>query len=168
MNVRFFFAVVASALVSSSVSAVSLTWDSDPTTGGAQDGSGTWDSVSTNWWDGANNTNWTSANPDSAIFGNGGTGGVVSLAGPIWAGGLTFAVLTNVPSYTNNYFISSNTLTLASGAVIALTAFTASTNSITTNSIANATIVLMKRCAASARPCWRRATPPPRCWNRAV
>src|SRR5262245_36040765 len=51
--------------------ATALTWDADPTTGGLQDGGGTWNSVTNSWWDGAANTTWNSATPDTATFGVG-------------------------------------------------------------------------------------------------
>ena len=35
--------------------AATLTWDADPGTAGIQDGAGTWDTTTNNWYDGANN-----------------------------------------------------------------------------------------------------------------
>jgi fibronectin-binding autotransporter adhesin len=104
---RSLFAFV---VICMSASAVPLTWDADPATAGAQDGAGTWDTVGTNWWDGAGNTNWNNALPDGATFGSGGAGGGVSLAEPITAGDLIFSA--------PGYVLSGDTLTLAPGAVV--------------------------------------------------
>jgi autotransporter-associated beta strand protein len=90
--------------------AASLTWDADVASVGPQDGGGTWDAVATNWWDGSANTNWSSATPDGAVFGSGGTGGVVTLAVPATAAELSFSA--------PGYVLAGSTLTLAPGAVV--------------------------------------------------
>ena len=53
------------------VHATDLTWDADTVTTGAQDGTGNWNTLASNWWDGGANVTWNSATPDNAIFGAG-------------------------------------------------------------------------------------------------
>ena len=70
-------------------------------------GAGTWDNLATaNWWDGGALVQWNNALGDLAIFG--GTSGVVTLGGPISAGGLRFN--------SNGYTLTGSTLTLAGAA----------------------------------------------------
>lgn len=98
--------------------AATLTWDANLITNQAQDGSGTWDAVSTNWWDGVENTNWTSANPDQAVFGAGsGAAGTVTVSGTQTVGGITFAA----PG-SGSYTLSGGVLTLSGSPVISNTA----------------------------------------------
>jgi fibronectin-binding autotransporter adhesin len=99
-------------------SAAPLTWDGDPATAGPQDGPGTWNSANTNWWDGAANTNWSSATPDSATFGSGGAAGTVSLGEALAVGSLTFG-----PVAGGSYLIQNNSLTLSAPSIV-----TANTN----------------------------------------
>ena len=80
------FLVTVSALAQSSTAAT-LTWDANGLTGGQTDGGGTWDSGSF-WWNGATNVIWTSGS--DAVFGNGGTGGIVTLTSATVANSLTF------------------------------------------------------------------------------
>ncbi len=59
-----------------------LTWDADPGSDGPQDGSGTWMTGGTGWWDGSANVNWTSG--DVATFGAGTDGNyTITVEGPI-------------------------------------------------------------------------------------
>ena len=53
--------------------AATLTWDADPGTAGIQDGAGTWDTTTNNWYDGANNVLWPNTTADEAILGDGGS-----------------------------------------------------------------------------------------------
>ena len=53
--------------------AATLTWDEDPGTAGIQDGAGTWDTTTNNWYDGANNVLWPNTTADEAILGDGGS-----------------------------------------------------------------------------------------------
>lgn len=48
-----------------------LTWDAAPgtTTSGVQNGSGIWNTVNNNWWDGITNTNWVNSTTAVAQFG---------------------------------------------------------------------------------------------------
>jgi fibronectin-binding autotransporter adhesin len=68
-----------------------LTWDADPATPLIEDGSGTWDTTGTNWWDGSAHTNWNNAAPDSAIFGAGAGTGTVFVGEALSIGDLTFS-----------------------------------------------------------------------------
>lgn len=104
-------ASIASALtlavhVSPAVQAATITWD--PSGGGISDGAGVWLDTGV-WWDGALNVDWTSG--DSAIFGNGGAGGNVTLGADTSIGSLTFN------SFTGTYQLgtTSKTLTLNGG-----------------------------------------------------
>ncbi len=69
------------------------TWDTNTTATHPQDGAGTWD-TSPHWWDGANTNPWNNGNNDTAVFGAGATGGVITLPGPagtnVTVGGLVF------------------------------------------------------------------------------
>ena len=47
--------------ISGSVKATDLTWDIDPGTPLAQDGSGAWNTSNLNWYDGASNVAWSNA-----------------------------------------------------------------------------------------------------------
>jgi hypothetical protein len=88
------------------------TWDADTATTGAQDGSGTWTYLATNWWNGTGNDNWGSA--DSASFGTGGTDAyTVTLGADIAANAITF----NSGSYTITNS-ASETLTLQGASII--------------------------------------------------
>ncbi len=72
------------------VAQASLTWDSNTSTSGAQDGAGTWNTINTNWWTGAANTSFVSG--DNVTFGAGsGAAGSISVdAGGVTAGSLIF------------------------------------------------------------------------------
>ena len=76
-----------------------MTWDANPGTPGAQNGSGIWMDGGGNWWDGAPET-WNNNLPADAIIGvtNGGAGCTVTLGSDIIAGSLVFgpAGSTNV------------------------------------------------------------------------
>jgi len=77
---------LAAALWAGPAGATSLTWDKNGATAGQTDGTGVW-LATDQWWDGAANATWTSG--DDAIFGNGGTGGYVTLASPTTVNSLT-------------------------------------------------------------------------------
>ncbi|MEN9535884.1 MAG: hypothetical protein RIR37_1157, partial [Verrucomicrobiota bacterium] len=68
-----------------------LTWDGNTSTGGAQDGGGTWANVGGNWHNvgtGTNNVKWSNTTLDSATFGAGTDGTyAVTLSGTVQAGG---------------------------------------------------------------------------------
>jgi len=71
-------------------SPVTLTWDADTTTTGAQDGSGDWDNPGTNWWDSAADISWNDSIASIAAFGAGGAAGTVTLTNSHTAYGLAF------------------------------------------------------------------------------
>src|SRR5688572_8232328 len=81
-------AAAMAALLGSMSRAATLNWDADgvaPVNGD----SGTWDTASSRWEDGAGNyTTWSNLNPDTAVFG--GTAGTVTLAESITATTITF------------------------------------------------------------------------------
>ena len=90
-----------------------LLWDANASTAGPQDGGGTWNSTTTNWWDGSLNTNWNNASFKSALFGGGGTGGTVTVAAPLALSGLTF-----FPVKAGPYAITGASLSFSGGATI--------------------------------------------------
>jgi autotransporter-associated beta strand protein len=101
---------VGIALISSpgSARATSLSWDQAG--GGALGGTGTWDTTSTNWWNGAGDVAWSTntTSGDTAVFA--GTPGIVTLGADINANGLKFS--------TAGYTIAgSNTLGIGTGGV---------------------------------------------------
>jgi autotransporter-associated beta strand protein len=69
-----------------------LTWDADPTTAGPQDGSGSWNLTSSNWWNGTTNVVWNNlALPITTTFGmNNAPAGTVTLNAAITVSNLTF------------------------------------------------------------------------------
>lgn len=85
-----------------------LTWDGNGAAANLTDGAGGWQNPS-QWWSGTSNVNW--ADGANATFGNGGTGGAVSLTGPISAKTITF----NAFSGTYTLGTSGQALTLSSG-----------------------------------------------------
>jgi fibronectin-binding autotransporter adhesin len=98
------------SIVSTTVTIIlSFTWDANGATASQTDGAGAWLDAN-KWWDGSANVNWLSGS--SAIFGNGGVGGAVTLASPTIVNSLTFN------SYiTTGYTVgtASQTITLNAG-----------------------------------------------------
>jgi autotransporter-associated beta strand protein len=89
-----------------------LTWDdlgaspADPA-----DGSGTWDTTTTSWSNGASDMVWANGGTTGAVFGNGnGAAGTVTV-GNVTAGGLVF----NAPG-SGSYTLTGGTLTLSGSA----------------------------------------------------
>jgi fibronectin-binding autotransporter adhesin len=102
-------------LISNAALSAELTWDSDPATGGVQDGAGTWDALATNWWNGSANTNWSSATPDRAVFGaSNGEAGVISVLETQTVGGIEFQ-----PPGSGAYTVSGGELALAGTVTVA-------------------------------------------------
>src|ERR1700749_4664384 len=69
----FYTALTAGILMAghwASGAATVLTWDASTAnpTDGPQDGSGTWDSSSTNWWNGTADQKWTDSTADSPVI----------------------------------------------------------------------------------------------------
>jgi fibronectin-binding autotransporter adhesin len=79
------------ALLATAAHADTLTWDANGATAAQTDGAGAWLGTD-QWWTGSANTTWTSG--DSAIFGNGGAGGAVTLASPTTVGSLSVGFFT--------------------------------------------------------------------------
>jgi fibronectin-binding autotransporter adhesin len=89
MRIRSRIACISAAVAalmcgSRNVWATDLTWDIDPGTAGVQDGDGSWDTVTSNWYDSAIPTNvtWSNATPDSALLGNATTASAVGIPTP--------------------------------------------------------------------------------------
>ena len=79
--------LMAAAVLPAGGQAANLFWDANAATANQTDGAGAW--LATNqWWNGTSNTTWTSG--DNATFGNGGTGGAVTITGPTTLNSLTF------------------------------------------------------------------------------
>lgn len=80
--------------------AVTLTYDANTSTSGAQDGAGTgWNTSATNFWNGSSNVAWPNTNVDEAIFGAfSGVAGTVT-TGSVTANKVTFNAATS-GSYT--------------------------------------------------------------------
>lgn len=93
----------------------SLTWDKNGATAGQTDGAGVWSGAGL-WWTGAANADWTSG--ANAIFGNGGTGGAVTLAAP-----------TAVNSFAFNAFSGTYTLGSSGQAITLNNGLTKNANS---------------------------------------
>lgn len=106
MNTSMRMNIMAAILAASSLTAGTLTWDKDPTTGGIQDGAGTWDGTTNTWWNGTANTLWSDAS--DVVFGNGGAGGTITISGiPPTVNSITFNTITA------QYTLSSGTINLA-------------------------------------------------------
>lgn len=99
------------------VSAGILSWDGiDTSTSGAQGGNGTWDSSTSNWWNGTSDVVWPGSGTDNdAVFG--GTAGTVTLGSAISVNDLTFNssgyILSGAQTLTLNG--TTPTITTASG-----------------------------------------------------
>ena len=82
-------------IFSAQTRAATFYWDADAdATGNLVDGTnlggtGTWDTITANWWDGVStDAAWPNSLLDTAVFS--GTAGTVTLGGPINVGGLVF------------------------------------------------------------------------------
>lgn len=108
-------AVLATMMAAPLLHADTLTWDS----GGASpanplDGSGSWNTSSLLWSNGASDAAWTNSASNIAVFGNNnGAAGTVTLGEAITAGGITF----NSPG-SGTYTIAGSTLTLGGSSTI--------------------------------------------------
>src|SRR5439155_21840377 len=112
-------AVAAFMFGGASVQATDLTWDADPVTAGVQDGAGSWDTTTANWFDGTNNVAWVNSTPgDNATFGNavsafvtGSTPKNIDLATAITAQNITLGTSSDGAIYNISDF-SGGSLTL--------------------------------------------------------
>jgi fibronectin-binding autotransporter adhesin len=102
-------AVAAAAIWANQSFAQSLTWDANPTDPtNPNDGSGNWDTTtSANWSNGITDSTWI--NGDTAIFGNGGIAGGVTIDDP--SGAVTAAGLT-INTTTGDYTITGGIINL--------------------------------------------------------
>lgn len=123
--VCFSLFLIATSMKPNVVLGADLIWDADLGNTGANDGSGTWNTSNTNWWDGSSNVSWTNSFSNIAVFGAGGflTSGTrtVTVSGTVQAGGLRFEPVTissDPASYS--YVLSGGTIALADNAVIEL------------------------------------------------
>lgn len=101
-----------------------LTWDADTGTPDVQNGGGTWDLTTANWWDGSQNVLWDNSGSTIAAFGSTAskTGGTVNLSGTLNAGGLVFNPFSNSAGadlpVTSAYTLAGGVIQLADNAVI--------------------------------------------------
>ena len=125
---RSFLCLIVSSLLTAwpcSVHAQTLYWDANTVTDAVQEGSGTWNTSSTNWLPtntspSTANTNWpVSGSTTTAVFLSGANTSAnyaMSVSGTINAAGLVFAASTTAINYSHTF--SSGTLALANNAVI--------------------------------------------------
>ena len=114
-------AVGGALLASGIASAGTFNWDADASAGnGANGGTGTWNTSTANWYNGAADVAWpnVSANDDKALFGN--TAGTVTLGASLTAGGIQFDTSGYTLSGTNDLTLSpqatgSDALVVSSG-----------------------------------------------------
>jgi hypothetical protein len=124
---------VANVSVVPAHAARTATFDANTGTIGAQDGSGTWGYTVTNWWSGSADDYW--GNPDSAVFGAGGTG--------VYTVALTASVAANAITFSSGAYTITNT----AGETLTLTgspALTATTNGTITVPLTITTNTLLK------------------------
>ncbi len=105
------WAVLFCIVLTSSLSAATLTWDADGTAGGATGGAGTWDTSSLLWNNAGTMIVWNNAGGHVALFG--GTGGTVTLGEAITAAGLTFSA--------DGYLLDGNGHTLTLNGTVSVT-----------------------------------------------
>jgi autotransporter-associated beta strand protein len=98
------------------VQGATFVWDVTIGTAGAQDGAGTWVDGGGNWLDETNslqNQSWSNSAGNTAAFGAGGTGGLVTVSGTVNTNGLIFRAIN-----TTSYTFTGGTIALASGSAI--------------------------------------------------
>ncbi len=143
--------MAALAAVPMLASAANLTWDATPAVSGAQDGSGTWDTNTANWWTGAANATFNIFTPDTPTIGNSnGVAGTITLGTNINSLGIIF----NAPSVGNytiagggyNLILTNRTITANVSATISanIVPFLNGNSSLTlANSAANGTMGIL-------------------------
>ncbi|MDI1314469.1 MAG: hypothetical protein PSV43_20060, partial [Prosthecobacter sp.] len=110
-------AVAGLCEVGSGLQAATLTWDKVTGDGGAiTGGTGTWTDGLGNWNTGSGDTIWSSATPDSAIFG--GTAGTVTLGGAVTVGNMVFNSGYILAGGGNPLTLSNSTITANTTATI--------------------------------------------------
>ncbi len=99
-------------------------WDNDTAATGPQQGSGTWSTGNTNWWDttASSNVTWNNSAGNIAHFGTTAGAGItgttdasrtITVGGTVNAAGLIFNAVTE-----NSYILSAGTIALADGSTI--------------------------------------------------
>ena len=127
--------IIAAVLLPLAAQATQLTWDANTSTTGAQDGPGTWDIVTANWWNGTADVTFNPASPDGATFGAGaGTAGTVTLGTSIVCSNIIFNAAT-----VGNYTVAGggNTLAQTNRVILATVNGTISANLIGTGMTAS-------------------------------
>ncbi len=122
--------VAAAFLAHPSVAdAADLTWDADTATAGAQEGSGTWNTSNTNWWNGSANTAWV--NTTVTNFNTGFTATLGGLDG-------AYTLTTGSPIIASNLNVTAGGYTVVnSGANFLTLTFTTTTGTGTFTSAAS-------------------------------
>lgn len=86
-----------------------VTWDAVTGTTGAQDGSGTWNTVTANWWNGSTDVLWPNSTNDTAVVGAAsGSAGTINISGTITLSNLTFNA-----AGSGNYTLAGGTLSFS-------------------------------------------------------
>lgn len=126
---RFFAAVLALSITAADrLEAATLTWDTVSGDGATlTDGLGNWSNGGGNWNLGGVDALWSNTAPDTAIFGSGGTAGVITLTSAITVDDITFNALAGTDRYLLQSATASDVLTLAGAGTPALTANTDAT-----------------------------------------
>ncbi len=92
--------------------AASYTFDANTSTTGPQDGSGTWNTTLSNFWNGTSDVKWPNQDTDVAVFGAGAGGGTMTITtGTVTTNGITFA--TTATTAGTYYQTLGGTITLA-------------------------------------------------------
>ena len=111
--------LAALVLTTAPAGAASIKWD--PAGGGASDGTGSWLDTG-KWWDGAANVEWNNTTPDSAVIGNGGAGGTITL-------GTVIAGTVLLDNFTGTYTLSGGSLAQSGGITVGASAGNVTLNS---------------------------------------
>jgi|GEM_PF-741554 len=85
------------------------TWDANPGSSGAQDGAGTWDAVTANWWNGSSDAVWPNTTSTTATIGAGsGAAGTITVNGSVILNAIQFAA-----AGSGQYTLTNGTLAFA-------------------------------------------------------
>ena len=136
-------------MVTSAVAAVTVaipapvTFDADTGTAGAQDGNGTWDLVTANWWSGSSNSVW--GDLDFAVLGAGGVGNyTINLANSVTTSGLTFNANYNLTNAAGQSITLVGPAGIMANSNVTLNVAVAGTDGLTKTG--NGTLTLNKQC----------------------
>lgn len=114
---------LAGALALSTAAHAQQYWDADTNTTGSQDGSGTWATGVSSWWNGTSNVTFSN-NTTGNIFGSGSDGASGAYAVSV---GNSFTSLNNLQFLNSGYALSSNGTERIIGSTSALVVFTIGT-----------------------------------------